>query len=194
MKRKNLTRILIPTILLIICGALLFTATTISNQSNPTPKPTETISPEAELESIVSYNAEQALQLVNVNIEEQLTEDEISKLEATTDSITEDTENGGTSKIALIAIQKLPVNFDVENNVTFVKEFIQSPSEKGNPWEFKEANREDFEPETGIIKSIVAWESGENPVNPAVLTFTWKEITDNGQITGYELHIQAQAS
>lgn len=67
---------------------------------------------------------------MNVNIEEQLTEEEISKLEATTDSLTEDTENGGVTKVALIAIQKLPVNFDVENNVTFVKSLFRTPVKK----------------------------------------------------------------
>lgn len=192
MKNKNFKRILIPAVLLIICGVLLFTVT--SNSPNAEPKPTPTSTAEKDLESIVSYNAEQALQLVNVNIEEQLSEEEITQLEATTDSISETDENGNPVKIALIAIQKLPVTFDVENSTNFVKEFIQNPSQEGNDWEFKEANEEEFEPDTGIVKSIIAWEGGENPVNPAVLTFTWKKVIENEQITGYELHIQAQAS
>lgn len=192
MKNKNFKRILIPALLLIICGVLLFTVT--QNNPNVTPEPTPTSTAEKDLESIVSYNAEQALQLVNVNIEDQLSDEEIAKLEATTDSISETDENGKPVKIALIAIQKLPATFDVENSANFVKEFVQNPSQEGNNWEFKEATEEEFEPETGIVKSIIAWESGENPVNPAVLTFTWKKVIENEQTVGYELHIQAQAS
>lgn len=192
MKNKNFKRILIPALLLIICGVLLFTVT--QNNPNVTPEPTPTSTAEKDLESIVSYNAEQALQLVNVNIEDQLSDEEIAKLEATTDSISETDENGKPVKIALIAIQKLPTTFDVENSANFVKEFVQNPSQEGNNWEFKEATEEEFEPETGIVKSIIAWESGENPVNPAVLTFTWKKVIENEQTVGYELHIQAQAS
>lgn len=192
MKNKNFKRILIPALLLLICGVLLFTVT--QNNPNVTPEPTPTSTAEKDLESIVSYNAEQALQLVNVNIEDQLSDEEIAELEATTDSISETDENGKPVKIALIAIQKLPATFDVENSANFVKEFVQNPSQEGNNWEFKEATEEEFEPETGIVKSIIAWESGENPVNPAVLTFTWKKVIENEQIVGYELHIQAQAS
>ena len=184
--------------LVLVTIVILALGTTGRTEETPAPEPSPSFNNEAELESAAAYNAEQALQLINVNIEEELTEEQISKLEITTDAVTEtDEETETQTKTALMLISGLPENFNVDNSTQFIKNFVEEENPDGNPWEYQEAAKESFDETTNIETSIIIWETGENPTNPVVLTFTYTKVEadeQNNTQAGYEIHIQSQIS